>query len=93
MIRILLADDHAMVRQGLLLLLQREGFEVVGEAADGQEAVRLATESCPDAWAALVSTPSASSRGRKASQWASVGTRMTPSHWQWQTRRSDTPRD
>jgi len=46
--RILLADDHAMVRQGLKLLLQREGFDVVGEAADGQEAVRLATENCPD---------------------------------------------
>ena len=37
-----------MVRQGLRLLLQREGLDVVGEAADGQEAVRLATESCPD---------------------------------------------
>src|SRR5256712_12893076 len=46
--RILLADDHAIVRQGLRLLLQREGFEVVGEAVNGQEAVRLATESCPD---------------------------------------------
>lgn len=46
--RILLADDHAIVRQGLRLLLQREGFEVVDEASDGQEAVRLARESCPD---------------------------------------------
>jgi len=46
--RVLLADDHAIVRQGLRLLLQREGFEVVGEAVNGQEAVRLATESCPD---------------------------------------------
>src|SRR2546428_13048940 len=45
---ILLADDHAIVRQGLRLLLQREGFEVVGEAVNGQEAVRLATETCPD---------------------------------------------
>jgi len=46
--QILLADDHAIVRQGLRLLLQREGFEVVGEAVNGQEAVRLATETCPD---------------------------------------------
>ncbi len=46
--RILLADDHAIVRQGVRLLLQREGFEVVDQAAGGQEAVRLARESCPD---------------------------------------------
>jgi DNA-binding NarL/FixJ family response regulator len=39
-IRILLADDHALVRQGLNSLLEREGFQVVGEAADGLEAVR-----------------------------------------------------
>src|SRR5436309_3933668 len=48
LLRSLLADDHAIVRQGLRLLLQREGFEVVGEAVNGQEAVRLATETCPD---------------------------------------------
>jgi two-component system response regulator NreC len=46
--RILLADDHEIVRQGLRLLLQQEGLEVVGEAANGQDAVRLARESCPD---------------------------------------------
>src|SRR2546425_1176092 len=46
--RILLADDHEIVRQGLRLLLQREGFEVIGEAANGQEAIRLAAENCPD---------------------------------------------
>src|SRR2546426_318819 len=46
--RILLADDHEIVRQGLRLLLQRKGFEVNGEAANGQEAIRLAAENCPD---------------------------------------------
>src|SRR5947208_7567628 len=46
--RIFLADDHEIVRQGLRLLLQREGFEVIGEAANGQEAIRLAAEACPD---------------------------------------------
>jgi len=46
--RVLLADDHAIVRQGIRLLLQSEGFDVVGEAVNGQEAVRLASESCPD---------------------------------------------
>jgi len=46
--QVLLADDHAIVRQGLRLLLEREGFEIVGEAVNGQEAVRLAAETCPD---------------------------------------------
>ena len=46
--RILLADDHAIVRQGLKALLEREGFAVVAEADDGQAAVRLARERCPD---------------------------------------------
>ena len=38
----MLADDHLVVRQGLRSLLERGGFVVVGEAPDGQEAVRLA---------------------------------------------------
>jgi len=42
MYRVLLADDHPMFRQGLKALLEREGFEVVAEASDGHEAVRLA---------------------------------------------------
>ena len=46
--RILLADDHAIVRQGLKALLEREGFTVVAEADDGQAAVRHARERCPD---------------------------------------------
>ncbi len=48
-VRILLADDHTVMRAGLRLLLERhENFEVVGEAADGREAVELATEQKPD---------------------------------------------
>ena len=46
--RILLADDHAIVRQGLRALLEREGFAVVAEAEDGQAAVRHVRERCPD---------------------------------------------
>jgi DNA-binding NarL/FixJ family response regulator len=48
-IRIVLADDHTVMRAGLRLLLERhENFEVVGEAADGREAVALATAQKPD---------------------------------------------
>ncbi len=45
---IILADDHSVVRQGIRSLLERENFEVVGEAANGLEAVRLAEKYQPD---------------------------------------------
>ncbi|MGQ9625512.1 MAG: response regulator [Anaerolineae bacterium] len=48
-IKILLAEDHSVVREGTRELLEREkDFEVVGEAGDGEEAVRLASKLCPD---------------------------------------------
>ena len=48
-IRILVADDHAIVRMGLVALLATEpDIEVVGEAEDGHEAVKLATATKPD---------------------------------------------
>jgi len=47
-IRVLLADDHGVVRKGLRLQLQGEQFEIVGEAADGREAVALADAQKPD---------------------------------------------
>jgi DNA-binding NarL/FixJ family response regulator len=48
-VRVLLCDDHAMVREGLERLLNsREGIEVVGTAADGDEAVAVAAELHPD---------------------------------------------
>jgi two-component system, NarL family, response regulator NreC len=49
MIRVILADDHAVMRHGLRLILeQHEGFEVLGEARDGREAVNLAEALHPD---------------------------------------------
>ncbi|MGH9627221.1 MAG: response regulator [Bryobacteraceae bacterium] len=48
-LRVLLADDHGIVRQGLRYILEREGaLEVVGEASDGREALKLAEELNPD---------------------------------------------
>ena len=47
-LRILLADDHDVVRQGFRLVLEREGFQIAGEAVDGREAVRLAETQNPD---------------------------------------------
>lgn len=48
-IRILICDDHGIVRKGLRLQLeQREEFEVLGEAVDGREAVHMAEELGPD---------------------------------------------
>lgn len=47
-LRILLADDHEIFRQGVRVLLEREGFQLVGEAADGEEAVQLAQTLDPD---------------------------------------------
>lgn len=44
----LLADDHLILRQGLKALLEPAGFLVVGEASDGQEAVRLARKLSPE---------------------------------------------
>ena len=48
-LRILIADDHGIVRKGLRLQLEQHGnFEVVGEANDGREAVRAAEQLAPD---------------------------------------------
>jgi DNA-binding NarL/FixJ family response regulator len=45
---IVVADDHPLVRQGIRVLLERESFEIVGEAADGVEAIRLAEKYQPE---------------------------------------------
>ena len=47
-VTVVLADDHLLVRQGVRALLEREKIEIVGEASDGLEAIRLAQEHQPD---------------------------------------------
>ena len=55
--RVLLADDHTLLREGLRRSLEDAGVEIVGEAADGEEAVRLAGELRPDVVLMDVSMP------------------------------------
>jgi DNA-binding NarL/FixJ family response regulator len=56
-IRITLAEDHVMVRQGLRVLLEQVGMVVIGEASDGQEALQIAHEHQPDVAVLDISMP------------------------------------
>ena len=46
--RVVIAEDEALIRMDLAEMLAEEGYEVVGQAADGQRAVELARDSAPD---------------------------------------------
>jgi DNA-binding NarL/FixJ family response regulator len=46
--RVILADDHLIVRQGLRLVLEKENIEVLGEASDGLEAIRMIRDLRPE---------------------------------------------
>jgi len=46
--KVVIAEDEAIIRLDLKEMLEEEGLQVVGEAADGEAAVRLAAEKCPD---------------------------------------------
>jgi DNA-binding NarL/FixJ family response regulator len=47
-IRVLLADDHTLIRGGIRALLESAGMEVVAESGDGREALELIAEHTPD---------------------------------------------
>jgi two-component system, NarL family, response regulator LiaR len=47
-IRVVIADDHAIVREGMRRLLDREGYSIVGEASDGEEALEQIRRARPD---------------------------------------------
>ena len=60
-IRVLVVDDHAVVREGIRSVLERQpGFEVVGEAGDGASALKLAAATAPDVVVLDVSMPGGS---------------------------------
>ena len=46
--RVVLADDHVIVRQGIKSLLEDSGIQVIGEASDGLEAIRFVEALQPD---------------------------------------------
>jgi len=57
-IKIILADDHPLMRQALRTLLEKQpDFKIIGEASDGEEAVRLAIELVPDVMIMDISMP------------------------------------
>src|SRR5437879_13397894 len=55
--RLLLADDHALIRQGLRAFLEKQGFQIVCEASDGQEALRSVQKTQPDVAIIDISMP------------------------------------
>ena len=92
--RILLADDHAMVRLGFRMLLEGAGASVVAEADNGESAVRMYAECNPDVVVMDASVPvvicaNAPSRTNSCRRWgrwpmiAVTSTQHWPSRWRW----------
>lgn len=57
-LRLLVADDHEIVRKGLRSLLEAQGWQVAAEASDGREAVEKARELKPDVTVLDIGMPS-----------------------------------
>jgi len=56
-VRLLLCDDHRMMRDGLRAILEKEGLEVVGEASNGHDVIELARRLRPDIVVMDISMP------------------------------------
>jgi serine/threonine-protein kinase PknK len=56
-LRVVLAEDDVLLREGLASLLERSGFEVVGQAGDGPRLLALAREAAPDLVVADIRMP------------------------------------
>lgn len=82
-IRLMLADDHRMLREGLRRSMEDEGFDVVGEASDGEEAVALAGQLQPDVVLMDVTMPDVNgveATRRVRSQWPRIRVVMLTMH-------------
>jgi serine/threonine-protein kinase PknK len=84
--RIVLADDDVLLREGLCSLLERSGFEVVGQAGDGSELLELVRELAPDlAIIDIRMPPDHSTEGLQAAhaireEWPEVGILVLSAH-------------
>src|SRR5690349_5288256 len=67
-IRLAIADDHALLRQGIVSLLEKvEGITIIGEMSSGEEAVNFASEQAPDVF--LLDIVMAGMTGIEATRW------------------------
>jgi DNA-binding NarL/FixJ family response regulator len=84
--RIVLADDDVLLREGLCSLLERSGFDVVGQAGDGTDLLRLVRELAPDlAIVDIRMPPDHSTEGLEAAraireEWPEVGILVLSAH-------------
>jgi DNA-binding NarL/FixJ family response regulator len=65
--RVVIGEDQALMLEGLALLLERDGAEVVGRAADAPELIRKANAHCPDLVVTDIRMPPGHASGAKNS--------------------------